>query len=241
MSKSIVILDFNNIFTDQPNSSQIKLLIDTVLERIFLSNSQIDEINVRVYGGWFKDDVLTQRASVVMQFIKSSDFFPIIVNGRRRIRGSIEFVDRINGLDLLWRNTHREKKGLPRIIVNNGIERPHCSDNKENCPIEIIKKFSKSSTKICPVAECSLTNDSIFIRLGQKMVDTMMVCDILTYGEEGCSEICVLTDDVDLLPAIALCKLKHGDTKVSLGIKNKKNRELYSRMISPIPVEVFNI
>lgn len=65
---------------------------------------------------------------------------------------------------------------------------------------------------------------SIFSQYGQKMVDTMMACDILTYGEEEDTEaIYVLTDDVDLFPSMALCSRRNPNVKIFIGTKNNKH------------------
>lgn len=148
--------------------------------------------------------------------------FPNVYEGRS-IVGKIDFVEQMYGIDFSWRNTYREKPG-PRLIIKKDVQRPHCPNNKDKCPVELLAKFTKKKEKVCQVDGCNVNNMSIFSQYGQKMVDTMMACDILTYGEEEDTEaIYVLTDDVDLFPSMALCSRRNPNVKIFIGTKNNKH------------------
>lgn len=220
MKKGVVIVDYNNVFTaDQCSETDIEFTFSSVVETILKEFNEIDTLIIRIYAGWYQEDQITARGSDIMTKLGRVNPFPSVFAGRA-IRGDIEIVDQINGVDFLWHNTYREKTG-PRLVVNRNVERTNCSNNKQNCPVEILIKFTKSRNRICNVPGCTIQNQQVFIQYGQKMVDTMMACDILTYGEEedtGC--IFVLTDDVDLFPSMTLCRCKFPNVVIRVGTRN---------------------
>ena len=81
--------------------------------------------------------------------------------------------------------------------------------------------------------------------MGQKMVDAMMVCDIISvsnvYKKENIESIYVLTDDVDLFPAFAVCRNNASTMDIQLGIINSKNVSLYEEYLKPFNIKVFQL
>lgn len=231
--QAIVILDYNNVFThdDDSDYGDAQMLLIDIIQEITDRYNSVGSIVIRAYGGWYGKNGLTRRGSTVMQKLSeiSVNLFPVL-KGNKLIRGSLELADQMYGVEGIWNNTFREKEGLPRLIVNNNIvDRTECerTENKDACPINIIKKFSKrnnerSQPKICHITNCQ-NNSRAFNQLGQKMVDSIMVCDILTYGDEEATKVIyVLTNDVDLFPAVVLCSKKHPNTDLVLKIKNNE-------------------
>ena len=237
--KGIIIVDYNNVFTsDQCSESDIELTLSSVVEDILNKFTDVDTLLIRVYAGWYQEDEITARGSAIIAKIGQINPFPNVFKNRA-IYGHIEFVDQINGVDFLWHNTYRQKEG-PRLIVNRNILRPHCSANKEHCPVEILSKFTKKSNRICNVPGCTIQNNHVFTQYGQKMVDTMMACDILTFGEEEDTKcIFVLTDDVDLFPSMALCKCKYPNVDVFVGTRNNRHVQESNNLRNHFNIQTF--
>lgn len=223
MSKIVLVVDYNNIFlADNQSAKEIELTIKDVIYQALQLSRNVNEILVRIYEGWYQNDKLTDRGSSIISKFAQIELFPNVFDGRA-INGRIEFVEQMYGIDFSWRNTYREKPG-PRLIINKDAHRPYCPNNKDKCPVELLAKFTKKQDKVCHVEGCNVKNMNVFSQYGQKMVDTIMACDILTYGEDDDTEaIYVLTDDVDLFPSMALCSRKNSNVKIFLGTKNNKH------------------
>lgn len=112
MNNAVVIVDFDNYFQKDINEyskEQIESLFLKIIDYISIHND-VMQINFRLYGGWYQDDDLTNRASVVFQKISDIDIFPYIINQNKRIFGDIQIVYNLYGIDYIWHNTYREKK-----------------------------------------------------------------------------------------------------------------------------------
>ena len=240
--KAVVIIDYNNIFTqdDNDDKSNIQFLLTQIINDIKGNYYSVENIVIRAYGGWNNQNGLTNRGSVVQEKLSSIavDLFPVPSNNGM-IRGSLELADQMYGVAGIWNNTYREKEGLPRLIINNNIiNKTECerTENKDVCPVKLLKKFSKrnnekSQPKMCQVLNCQ-NSSNVFNQLGQKMVDSIMVCDILTYGEEETTKVIyVVTNDVDLFPAIVLCSMKNVDVGLVLKIKNERQLSEYTNYL----------
>jgi hypothetical protein len=71
------------------------------------------------------------------------------------------------------------------------------------CPAKILQKFTTRPTRSCPVEACPVTAFTAFTTREQKMVDTMMTCDLLDLAhDEDVIGLAVVTADSDLLPPL---------------------------------------
>ena len=87
MNNAVVIIDFDNYFQKDINEyskEQIESLFLKIIDYISINND-VMQINFLLYGGWYQDDDLTNRASVVFQKISNIDIFPHIISQNKRI------------------------------------------------------------------------------------------------------------------------------------------------------------
>ena len=244
MGKAIVILDYNNVFCISHNLTveRRQFIMSSVLRDIVQGHPSVDYIDVRLYGGWYQDNVLTRMGSQVMSEHLTMDLFPIIAGDQRIIHGRQKVIESIHGIEHIWYNTYREKQGIPRLIINRNIHRELCENNKSHCPIHILERFARKQTRLCSVDGCETSNGDAFIQMGQKMVDAMMVCDIISFSKsEEVESIYLLTDDVDLFPALAICRNNKPYLDIRLGIVNGRNVDIYREYLSPFNIKVFQI
>lgn len=240
--KAVVILDYNNIFTqDNDNdANNLQFLLTMIIDEIINNYNSVGNIVIRAYGGWYNQDGLTNKGSMIQQKLGaiSTNLFPV-PNGSAMIRGTLELAEQMYGVEGVWNNTYREKEGLPRLIMNKSvIDRTECEkdESRDVCPINILKRFSKrnnerSKPKICHISNCK-NSSNVFNQLGQKMVDSIMVCDILTYGEDETTKVIyVITDDVDLFPAVVLCSKKKDTVDLIIKIKNERQLVEYTNYL----------
>ena len=244
MGKAVVILDYNNVFCINHNLTveRRKFIMSSVLRDLVQDHQRVDYIDVRLYGGWYQDNVLTRMGSQVMTEHLTMDLFPIITDDKRTIYGRQKVVESIHGVEHVWYNTYREKQGLPRLIINRNSRKELCNNNKSHCPVHILEHFARKQTHLCTVEGCDSNNGEAFIQMGQKMVDAMMVCDIIAFSEsEDVESLYILTDDVDLFPALAVCRSKRPFLDVRLGIVNGRNVDIYREYLSSFNIKVFQI
>ncbi|MDM8552135.1 hypothetical protein QUF72_18770 [Desulfobacterales bacterium HSG2] len=128
---------------------------------------------------------LTNLASRIQQALSSFDFFPLYNRAERIFtEGETELVTRLISMpDLQWDNTAITRSGIPRLRVVSGLP-SGCAGTNETCPVRILFRFSKKRTKKCPVPGCPVTNQEAFRIVEQKMVDTMLSCDIVALSED---------------------------------------------------------
>ena len=235
MGKAIVILDYNNVFCINHNITveQRRFIMSSLLRDIVQDHTNVDYIDVRLYGGWYQDNVLTRIGSQVMAEHLTMDLFPIITDDQRTIHGRQKVVESIHGIDYIWYNTYREKPGIPRLIINRSSRNELCDNNRNHCPVHILERFARNQNRICSVDGCETNNGDAFLQMGQKMVDAMMVCDLVSFSRsDDVDSLYVLTDDVDLFPALAMCR----SNKTSLAIRNI---DTYSEYLSSFNIKVF--
>jgi uncharacterized LabA/DUF88 family protein len=70
----------------------------------------------------------------------------------------------------------------------------------DNCPIEVVADFINS--QICPAAGCPATPSVLFTHVEQKLVDTMIVADLIYLAHRGDTTIAIVTSDDDMWPGI---------------------------------------
>ena len=244
MSKAVVILDYNNVFCSNYNLSRERResIMVSILNRIIETVSSITYVEIRIYGGWYHGQELTRVGSQVMSEHLTMELFPFSKDGRTLIQGKQLIVQSVCDVDHVWYNTYREKPGIPRLIINREARKSICDDNRSHCPIHILESFARKATRICSVDGCVTDNQNAFVQMGQKMVDAMMVCDIITCSSKPDTKaVFILTDDVDLFPSIALCRSNNPGLYLALGIVNGRNVDPYKEYLKTFNVEVFQI
>lgn len=240
--KGVAIIDFDNWFkkelsdyTDSQFEFELRELVDQLLNLVPL----LDEIELRMYNGWYKERVLTRKASELQLLLSRINLFPyeLDVSKSRIVRGKIEVVSSINDMpSFVWFNTLKEKKGIPRLRMNRSVLTETCDLNIATCPTHVMKRFTQKKNKKCGIQGCSVLQSEAFIGLEQKMVDTMIACDIMSFCEDDeCEAILVVSEDIDHFPAIAKGKLKlhelEKEMELSVLIKNTLVQSNYDAIL----------
>ncbi|BDS10886.1 PIN domain-containing protein [Aureispira anguillae] len=245
----VVIVDFDNVFktpVSHDKTQMIELELKEFLGELLSENNALEEVNIRLYGGWYHGDKLTNKASVLQQVISNVNIFPYIDNlKKRKIQGTVELVYSLFFVpSLIWKNTYKEKDGIKSIRINQNSLTNTCSSNSSICPPKIIAKFTRKKRKVCSVTNCNTIQENVFKGMEQKMVDTMMACDIMSYAdEEQVKSIVVVSDDTDILPSLVVSKQKNNtNCSFTLIIKNNRIKDNCNYYLSPfdIPVKILS-
>lgn len=243
--KIVVIVDFDNVFPHKLQDYTQESINDVfrqILEKLLI-NREITTVVFKLYGGWFMGDNMTNRCSILMQIIYPiQQWFPMIVDENRVINGDVEIVMEIKDVPYRWTNTYKEHRGLPKLRIDLSKCGNLCESNKHNCPIKILQNYTKSKERECHIDGCLVKHGDVFIRREQKMVDTMIACDIISYTlDEPQPALAIISDDVDLFPALALRHHINQDLLTKLFIKNSENRDYYNNIVSNFNVSIEQI
>ena len=238
MKKGVIIIDFDNVFYGKDSSSGIKCYIESFIETCISVSRNIETLDIRLYGGWKTNANYTNQASKVLGFLETikSELFPYIIDQTHRLFGNLELATSQHNLDIEWENTFHEKNAKHFLSVKTDNSR-YCNHKQEECPIQIVAKATRGAQVLCPIDGCEYIDVSQLVRMEQKMVDSMMTCDILEYvHDDDCEVIIVVSDDIDLHPALALAGeryAKKNAVKLVLMVKNQKQIEKYKHVLTP--------
>jgi len=202
-----------------------------------------ERVAVRLYGGWMVNGVLTQTASQVLSAVALARVFPLFCTNRAGtvIRGDIRLANELLCLpEISWQHTCTTRQGAPRLRMNGRRKPSGCYEDPATCFVAKVEKFTRSLGSVCPVPGCNVTNREAFQRLQQKMVDTLMVCDLLHLAAISDSEnaVIVASDDWDVLPSLAAAA--HGGLRTSWIRRNSTREQYYDRMLVKLGVRIEN-
>ena len=79
-----------------------------------------------------------------------------------------------------------------------------CTDTA--CPLPLAKKLLKSGK--CPTSSCSVTADDLVYRHEQKIVDTMLTCDMVYAPTQDYQHLILVSGDEDFLPPLRTVLLR---------------------------------
>lgn len=200
---------------DYDNLSKIQKLagIRDVLQNIFIKSSDLFSENigvceVRLYGGWYEGNslsVLSQQLSVSIQSEFPELFrIPIRNGGVSVIKTTVELaVSLLEDPSHQLFNTYR-RKGKPSNIRVEVPATIGCTSSA--CPLPLVKKVLQKGC--CPAQGCSTGGNSLVYRHEQKLVDTMLTCDLLYLSNQQCDILFIVSADDDFLPPIRTLMLR---------------------------------
>lgn len=243
LPKSVyVLIDFDNYIktlTEDLDETILELEFKNIFLDVLESFVEFESVCFRLYGGWFMEGTQTDRASKILQLLSNINLFPFI-KGRRVIKGRIELASTIlNVPDLVWENTLVERDGIPRLRINQDEFDDNCDLSGIGCPAKMLYSFTKHKNKTCGINGCAKVQKQMFKAVEQKMVDTMIVCDIISIAnDEEAIGVYIVSDDSDYFPAVALAStVKKGNLKIKIGMKNQSLFDKHETLFESIKVE----
>lgn len=231
-----ILIDFDNWIKKPLNlisDEELEFQFSTILLN-FINNDNFDRINVRLYGGWYKNGLLTARASELQMKLAQISVFPYINKEKKEIiRGKIDVVNStLNVPELRWTNTYHERLGVPRLRINQDKLSDACHHNPDICPVRLLNNFTRHKGKRCTVPGCENEHSDVFVTREQKMVDTIIASDLMyCCKEQNISNVQLISDDIDHLPALIDSSFNSSPTgKYSLVMRNQKTLDTYSEI-----------
>ena len=208
--KVLILVDYDNLgmYRHKSINDIVTITISRVMRHVV--EARIHCL-VRLYGGWFtKEGQSDEGKEVLLKLQGNEDLVETQVgkNGQRVVaRVHVEMASSILQKpehDLFF--TYRTKARTYDIRVKKQ-EETKCKHNA--CLLPLLAKFLK--TRKCPRNECSVGANDLVWRNEQKLVDSMIVCDLLYSAGVQVDYIVLVSDDDDFVPPL-----------VALSVMNKK-------------------
>lgn len=239
----IVIVDFDNVFRDNisnyTDNTLIKNCLRSAIDSILELIDNVENILVRIYGGWYQEDVLTNKASTILSIIPDIEtIFPMIYN-KRRVYGSVELAFKLTDVEHEWHYTYKEQRGLPGLRIKREAITDCCQSNHNTCPIHILHRFIDNRRE-CLITDCNnKLSNTIFMHKSQKMVDTMMACDIMSAcDDKNAAGICIMSEDIDLFPALALGRSRNRNIPIYIKLGHTRPSAHYEMMSNKFNINI---
>lgn len=203
-----VFVDYDNLQPLQ-KAAGIRDVVNKALVRIPLAaGTDRLKCEVRVYGGWYEGSQITRLAQDVTVELQRD--FPTII---RLPHTGRDHVSISTGAELAVAllqepahhmfNTYR-RKGKP---TNVRVEAPTvvgCTDL--DCLLPMMKRLLRTGQ--CPKAGCNVVVGDLVYRHEQKIVDTMLACDLVYAADRGHDRVVLVSGDDDFLPPLRTVLLR---------------------------------
>ena len=206
--KVAICIDYDNLERIHKSEGILGVVTTTLQKLSGKMNSPALQCEVRLYGGWFEGESmskLSQDLSVGLQ----SDFpavirLPIAGGEICKIIITAELAFSLleePGYHLL--NTYR-KKGKPRNVRVTTPDDAGCIS--ESCLLPLARKLLKNGS--CPAIGCIAQNTPLVYRHEQKLVDTMLTCDLIYLSGQQYNFLVLVSADDDFLPPLRTLLLR---------------------------------
>jgi hypothetical protein len=221
--KVVILVDYDNLLLPQKAAGMLDVVTRVLMQLPKLPNAGRGTCEMRIYGGWYEGPTMTQLAQQLAVTLQSK--FPTVV--RLPTTSSEHTLVAVNvtlatslledpGHHLI--NTFR-KKGLPK---NLRVQKPSdigCTD--PGCILPSVKKLLKSGS--CHVATCGKVD--LIYRNEQKIVDTMLTCDMIHASQQGFDHIVLVSADDDFIPPVRTLLLRGSSiTRVHPKFSNQRQQ-----------------
>ena len=227
------LVDYDNLHS-LDSKRGITYVVGLLLERLGESRLKCnDRAHIRLYGGWYEEDSLTRLAQKTVADIDKN--FPRIIQIKEaKVKVTAELARSLVASpkdDLLHTFRPRQFPGNVRCM-----DPPFdgCIDHK-HCPINSVGKFVNNGK--CISKGCYVRPRQIFSKPTQKLVDSMIVADVISLASGG-YKCAVVSSDDDVWPGIRTA-VEFGKPVYHLHCKpNRSTSRHYTRDLSPNYVQI---
>lgn len=186
----------------------------------------VQKFGVRLYGGWYGWNGARNITPLATRLTSEvQDTFPFILRdsaGNQRVTISGELAHSLIRLPKqVLPHTLRHREGSPRLSCAHPstLGCTHAS-----CPTVAVHEFF--SLQKCSESGCTRTIDQVLTRTEQKLVDTMLVADLIHLASSGETSVAVVSSDDDMWPGM-LMAMSHGTQIVHICTKHPSRNRLY--------------
>lgn len=195
--------------------SLARLLVPLVPDAVLARH---DSVQVRLYGGWRSQGVLTTLAQRLVPDIRSGSPGIVTVThsgARHKFRMTVELADCPIGTNTPLQETLVKDRDL-RKFRSRPAGWPECA-TPSMCGFGHI--LGASHATACSRPGCSSRLGNVLVRDEQKMVDTLIVADIAFRAlSSRATDVVIVSSDTDMWPGVLLalrsgCAVTHIHTR----------------------------
>ena len=224
----VILIDYDNLgrYKRRGLLQNIRVLLDKIPSSNLIPG---ETINCRLYGGWLgKKGRFTQNAQDLLRKIDADFPGRISVSGRKIMIQKPELATSLacdRGKD--FPNTYRIRSSLPKVrrFPLRGCIEP------DNCSITAIKSFVYEQT--CVQSSCDVSPEQAFFRAEQKMVDSMIVVDMIDFATRQQEPLIVVSGDDDMWPGIRYVLLNDIEITHVIPRSSSRNGQPYRHLYTP--------
>lgn len=201
-------IDYDNLTELQKISGMLDVATKVLIQMPWNSSELRGSCDVRIYGGWYEGNTMTKLAQNLSISVQQE--FPALIKVPKNTGQPISLT--ANGelaVSLLQEPDHHlvetyRKKGKPANIRVKDPASVGCAN--PNCPLPIVKKLLKSGR--CSMPKCTTNSIDLVYRHEQKIVDTMLTCDLIYATTMGYDRLLLVSGDDDFLPPLRTALLR---------------------------------
>ncbi|UOK40121.1 NYN domain-containing protein [Pseudomonas palleroniana] len=205
--KIAICIDYDNLSKLQKTAGITSIIFNALLKSPDITSSDFGTCEVRLYGGWFEGETLSNLSQDISASIQKD--FPQLIKipsdrGTSKFNVNVELA-----YSLLEEPSHQlfntyRRKGKPNNLrvekqVNIGCAVP-------TCPLPMARKLLEKG--VCPSDGCDNKSKNIVYRHEQKLVDTMLTCDLIYLANRLYDYLMIISADDDFLPPIRTLLLR---------------------------------
>lgn len=206
--KVSVCIDYDNLLQTQKNSGILDIVQRVLNKLCHVFKSGRADCEIRLYGGWYEKDVMTPLSQKISAAIQNE--FPAVIRVPT-IDGNV--CTMVTSAELAVAlleepahhlfNTYR-KKWRPNNIRVETPANIGCTNT--GCVLPLAKKLLQTGG--CAVEGCDPKSVPLVYRHEQKIVDTMLTCDLIYLAQQECDVLLIVSNDDDFLPPIRTLLLR---------------------------------
>ena len=200
----ILLIDYDNLPRPLMNRN-LRQIIDVLLSKLdYSTTTLVNRVSCRLYGGWFKRNLLSQKAQQLSGQIEQ--YFPLTLSpsGQTNVIVEVELA-RALACDPGYNFSHTFRiRSKPEFRVKH-FPLKECVEPM-NCRIMNVNSFVYNN--ICPEVHCNVSPETAFYKAEQKLVDSMIVVDLIHYAMNENDRLVVVSGDDDMWPGIRYALLQ---------------------------------
>ena len=222
----ILLIDYDNL----PRSlrrANLRQIIERLIDKLIPSTPvSVNRIHCRLYGGWMNKKRFSRKAE---QLFKEIDrHFPLAYSSSKHL-GIIVKAELARALvcdpQKVFTHTFRTRS-KPAFRVKR-FPLKECVE-PQGCRIMDVNSFVYND--VCPNMNCNVSPETAFYRTEQKLVDSMIVVDLVHYAINQDEHLVVVSGDDDMWPGLRYALLQNAKVTHIIPRTNGRRESPYKRL-----------
>jgi uncharacterized LabA/DUF88 family protein len=207
---AIIFIDYDNLLHPQKTAGILDVTTKVLIQIPLNPDLVRGRCEVRVYGGWYEGDQITRKAQDLTVELQRD--FPTVIRVPRESGKILQLMANAElAVSLLQEPSHHlfntyRRKGKPSNVRVEKPDEVGCSDAA--CVLPQMKQLLYTGS--CPKPGCSVSNCDLVYRHEQKIVDTMLTCDLIHAVDRVSDQVILVSGDDDFLPPLRTVLLRGG-------------------------------